>query len=212
MRRIRLKEESFHEAIETAVGVLRSGGLIIYPTDTVYGLGADAENEASVRRVYEAKGRPEEKRLTIAVSDISMAEEYALIDDIRRELMRRFLPGKVTFILKKTSRVPDIVNPVAIGIRIPNFPLVLEIIRRFGRAITATSANRSGRPAKLDPDEAASEVEADLILDYGVLPPSRPSTIVDLTGEVPELVREGDVPFSLIMEEFERLRRSYRWA
>lgn len=205
-----MRESEIDEVIDAAVEVLRRGGLIIYPTDTVYGLGADAENEDAVRRIYEVKGRPEEKKLTIAVSNITMAERYAIIDEYSRKLMEKFLPGKVTFILKKTPRVPDVLNPVAIGIRIPNFPVVLELIGRFGRAITATSANKSGRPPKLDPDEAASEVEADLILDFGLLPPSRPSTVVDLTGGEPVLIREGDVPFSLIVEEFRRIRESYR--
>ncbi|MCS7103894.1 MAG: Sua5/YciO/YrdC/YwlC family protein, partial [Candidatus Korarchaeum sp.] len=123
-------------------------------------------------------------------------------------LVRKFLPGKVTFILKKTRRVPDLVNPEAIGIRIPNLPIVLEVIRDFGRAITATSANLSGRPPKLDPDEAASEIKADLLLDYGVLPQSRPSTIVDLTRGEPLLVREGDVPFEIVLKEYRRIRKS----
>ncbi|RDD53425.1 MAG: threonylcarbamoyl-AMP synthase [Candidatus Korarchaeota archaeon NZ13-K] len=208
MRRIRLGESGREEVIIEVVEVLKRGGLVIYPTDTVYGLGADAENEESVRRVYEVKGRPGEKRLTIAVSDIDMLERYALLDEISRELILRFLPGKVTFILRKTSRVLDLVNPEAIGVRIPNLPIVLEIIRCFGRAITATSANISGRPPKLDPDEAASEVKADLLLDYGVLPPSKPSTVVDLTGGEPVLIREGDVPFEAILREYRRITSS----
>jgi L-threonylcarbamoyladenylate synthase len=205
MRRIYLREGG-ESTIDEVVDALRKGKLIIYPTDTVYGLGADAENIDAVRRVYEVKGRPEEKRLTIAVSDIDMAERYAVVDEISRRLMEKFLPGKVTFILKKTSRVPDIVNPEAIGIRIPNIPITLRIIREFGGAITATSANKSGSPPKLDPEEAAMEIEADLLLDYGRLPPSRPSTIVDLTRGEPVLVREGDVPFSLVMKEYLRIR------
>ncbi|MEM0017455.1 MAG: L-threonylcarbamoyladenylate synthase [Candidatus Korarchaeum sp.] len=208
MRRIHLRERKKEEFVHEVIEVLRGGGLIIYPTDTVYGLGADAENEDAIRKVYEVKGRPEEKRLTIAVSDIDMAERYAIVDDIARELMGRFLPGKVTFILRKTPRVPRLLNPTAIGIRIPNLPIVLEIIRDFGRAITATSANLSGRPPKLDPDEAANEIRADLLLDYGVLPQSKPSTVVDLTRGEPVLVREGDVPFEIIVREYRRIRRS----
>ncbi len=210
MRRIYLKGCRKEGIIHEVIDVLRGGGLIIYPTDTVYGLGADAENEDAVRRVYEVKGRPEEKRLTIAVSDMDMLERYALLDDISRKLVERFLPGKLTFILRKTPRVLDSVNPEAIGVRIPNLPIVLEMIRDFGRAITATSANLSGRPPKLDPDEAASEIKADLLLDYGVLPPSRPSTIVDLTKGEPILIREGDVPFKTILREYRRIRKSSR--
>ncbi len=186
-----------------------SGGLVVYPTDTVYGLGADAENEGAVRRVYEVKERDLRNPLTIAVSDIKMAERYAKIDELGRHLMERFLPGKVTLIFPKTSRVPDIVNPRAIGIRIPNLPLVLDLIKLFDRAITATSANKSGSPPKRDPREVVKELgEVDMILDYGVLPPSKPSTIVDLTSGRPKLIREGDVPFMSIVEEYRKMMNS----
>jgi len=192
--------------VSEVVSVWRSGGLVVYPTDTVYGLGADAENEAAVLKVYEIKGREREKPLTIAVSDFEMLEKYAVLNEVSRELVRHFLPGKVTFILPKTERVLDSVNPRAIGVRIPDLDLTRHLIRSFGRAVTATSANRSGSPPKRDPREVAEEIEADLILDYGVLPPSKPSTVVDLTGERPVLVREGDVPFEEILKVYERRR------
>ncbi len=192
--------------VSEVVSVWWSGGLVVYPTDTVYGLGADAENEEAVLRVYEVKGRERDKPLTIAVSDFDMLEGYAVLNKVSRELVRHFLPGKVTFILPKTKRVPDSVNPKAIGVRIPNLDLTRDLIRSFGRAVTATSANRSGSPPKRDPREVAEEIEVDLLLDYGVLPPSRPSTVVDLTGERPVLVREGDVPFEEILRVYERVR------
>ncbi len=181
---------------------------MVYPTDTVYGLGADAENEAAVLRVYEVKGRERDKPLTIAVSDLDMLERYARLSEVSRELVRHFLPGKVTFILPKTERVPDSVNPRAIGVRIPNLDLTLHLIRSFGRAVTATSANKSGSPPKRDPREVAEEIDVDLLLDYGILPPSRPSTVVDLTGDRPVLVREGDVPFRDILRVYERVKSS----
>ncbi len=180
---------------------------MVYPTDTVYGLGADAENEGSVLKVYEVKGRGRDKPLTIAVSDFEMLERYAVLDDISRELVRAFLPGKVTFILPKTDRVPDVVNPKAVGVRIPNLGITLRLIRSFGRAVTATSANRSGSPPKRDPREVAREIRVDLLLDYGILPPSRPSTVVDLTGGRPILIREGDVPFEVILKAYEERKR-----
>ncbi len=191
------------------IEVWSSGGLIVYPTDTVYGLGADAENEDAVKRVYEVKERSLDNPLTIAVSNVEMAEKYARIDEIGRQLMKIFLPGKVTLIFPKTDRVPDIVNPRAIGIRIPNLPMILDLIDSFGRAVTSTSANKSGSPPKRDPRDAAKELRGiDLVLDYGVLPPSKPSTIVDLTSGRPRLVREGDVPFIRIMREYERIASS----
>ncbi len=188
------------------IHVWSSGGLVVYPTDTVYGLGTDVENEDAVRKVYEVKKRSLDNPLTIAVSDIRMAERYAVIDDVGKQLMEIFLPGKVTLIFPKTARVPDIVNPRAIGIRIPNLPLILDLIKSFGRAITSTSANKSGSPPKRDPREIAKELKGiDLILDYGILLPSKPSTIVDLTSGRPKLVREGDVPYIRIAREYERI-------
>ena len=185
------------------------GGLVVYPTDTVYGLGADVENEDAVRRVYKIKRRSLGNPLTIAVSNIEMAEKYAMIDEIGRQLMERFLPGKVTLIFPKTVRVPDIVNPRAIGIRIPNLPMILDLIESFGRAITSTSANKSGSPPKRDPRDAIRELrDIDLVLDYGVLPQSKPSTIIDLTSGRPKLVREGDVLFIRIMREYKKIASS----
>lgn len=188
------------------LAIWRSGGVVVYPTDTVYGLGADAEEEKAVIRVYEIKGRSRNKPLTIAVSDLEMLERYAVLDEASRGVIRYFLPGKVTFILPKTDRVPDVVNPHAIGIRIPNLQLILDLIRRYGKAITATSANKSGSPPKRNPREVAKELDADLLLDYGILPPSKPSTVVDLTKGRPILVREGDVPFEEILRVYEKMR------
>ncbi len=208
MRWLDIRRGCDDACVSEVVSVWGSGGLVVYPTDTVYGLGADAENESAVLRVYEVKGRGRDKPLTIAVSDLDMLERYALLNEVSRELVRRFLPGKVTFILPKTKRVPDSVNPRAIGVRIPNLDLTLHLIRSFGRAVTATSANKSGSPPKRDPKEVAEEIDVDLLLDYGVLPPSRPSTIVDLTGDRPVLVREGDVPFRDILRVYERVKSS----
>lgn len=207
MRWLSVRDGCDETCIRVVLDVLQEGGIIIYPTDTVYGLGADAENRDAVLKVYRAKGRDYTKPLTIAVSDIRMVERYAILNEISKMLLERFLPGKVTFILPKTTRVLNEINPRAIGIRIPDFPMILKIIKKFDRAITATSANRSGSAPKMDPRAAASEVEADLILDYGTLPPSKPSTVVDLTGDVPLLVREGDVPFELIMSEYRKMMR-----
>ncbi len=207
MRWLNVRDGCDETCIRVVLDVLQEGGTIIYPTDTVYGLGADAENRGAVLKVYRAKGRDYTKPLTIAVSDIRMVERYAVLNEISKMLLERFLPGKVTFILPKTTRVLNEINPRAIGIRIPDFPMILKIIKKFDRAITATSANRSGTAPKRDPRAAASEVEADLILDYGTLPPSKPSTVIDLTGDIPLLVREGDVPFELVMSEYRKIMR-----
>ena len=206
MRRIIARSGCSEEGFRIAVEVLERGGLVIYPTDTTYGLAADAENRDAVLKVYRVKVRPRSNPLTIAVSDFEMMARYAVFDDRLERFMRVFLPGAVTFILPKTERVPDEVNPRAIGVRIPDNPIAIELVRRFGRAVTATSANISGKPPAYTPEEAMMALpEADLIIDAGPLPRRPASTVVDLTSGRPELVRQGPVPFAEILKKFQEV-------
>ena len=200
-----MREVGVVNSIKEAILALRSGGVIIYPTDTVYGLGADAENPKAVLRVYSLKDRPRSKFLTIAVCDLEMAKEYALIKGLEG-FLERFLPGAVTFILPKTERVIPEINPRAIGIRIPESVIVREIVKGLGRAITSTSANRTSNPPPHSCPQAIKEIpDADLALDCGILLFRKPSTIVDLTRGKPSLVREGPVSFKEIMEAYRNL-------
>jgi len=209
LKRILARSGCSDEGYRLAVEVLRGGGLVIYPTDTSYGLGADAENVEAVLRVYRVKLRPRTNPLTIAVSDFEMLRRYAIFDEKMETFMKSFLPGAVTFILPKTERVPDEVNPRAIGVRIPDNPIALELIRRFGRAVTATSANISGEPPAYTPEEAMRALpDIELIIDAGPLPKRPTSTIVDLTGDRPVLVREGPVPFEAIIRKYEGVFQS----
>jgi len=205
LRVLDVRREGVANSIREAVLILRSGGVIIYPTDTVYGLGVNAENPKAVLRVYELKERPRNKFLTIAVSDIEMAGEYAVIKGLE-EFLERFLPGAVTFILPKTDRVIPEINPRAIGIRIPESLITREIVKGLGRAITSTSANKTSNPPPHSCNQAIKEIpNADLAIDCGTLLFRRPSTIVDLTGRKPSLVREGPVSFKEIMEAYRSL-------
>ncbi len=206
MRRIIARSGCSEEGFRIAVEVLGRGGLVIYPTDTTYGLAADAENREAVLKVYRVKVRPRSNPLTIAVGDFEMMARYAVFDERLESFMREFLPGAVTFILPKTEKVPDEVNPRAIGVRIPNNPIAIELVQRFGRAITATSANISGRPPAYTPEEAMMALpDADLIIDAGPLPRGLASTVVDLTSGRPELVRQGPVPFEEILKKFQEV-------
>lgn len=206
MRRIIARSGCSEEGFRVAVEVLERGGLVIYPTDTTYGLAADAENREAVLKVYRVKVRPRSNPLTIAVSDFEMMARYAVFDERLKSFMREFLPGAVTFILPKTERVPDEVNPRAVGVRVPDNPIAIELVRRFGRAVTATSANISGRPPAYTPEEAMMALpEVDLIIDAGPLPRGPASTVVDLTSGRPELVRRGPVPFEEILKKFQEV-------
>jgi L-threonylcarbamoyladenylate synthase len=167
------------DIVERAVRVLRRDGIIVYPTDTVYGLGGDAFSDDAVLRVYEAKMRPVGKPISVAVSDTEMLFALARVDDFSQDFIARFLPGPVTVILESRSCIPDLltVGTGRVGIRIPAHALALEIIRGLDSPITATSANISGGKDPVSPDEV--RVPYDLLVDGGTLS-GLPSTVVDL--------------------------------
>ncbi|HVN66021.1 MAG TPA: L-threonylcarbamoyladenylate synthase [Methanomicrobiales archaeon] len=176
------------DIVERAVQVLRRDGIIVYPTDTVYGLGGDAFSDEAILRVYEAKGRPVGKPISIAVSDTDMLCAVACADEFALGFAGRFLPGPVTVILEARSCVPPLLTGGTgrIGIRIPAYDLALGIISGFDSPITATSANMAGEKDPASPNEV--RVPYDLLVDGGVLP-GTPSTVVDLVDL--RVLREG---------------------
>jgi L-threonylcarbamoyladenylate synthase len=190
--------------IKKAVGVLKSGGLVIYPTETLYGVGVDATNPKAVKKLSEYKNRPLGKPYSIAVSDIKMAEEYAGLNETAKNLYKEFLPGPLTIISKGKHKVsPGIESEdETIGIRIPDYKLVTDIVKELGRPITSTSANASYKkpPYKInDILENLSQKQKDLIdliIDAGALPKNDPSTVVDTTLDDPVTLRRGEIKFS----------------
>lgn len=174
--------------IQQAIDVLMKDGLIVYPTDTLYGLGADAFSEEAVQKVYDAKGREYHKPISIAVSDPDMIMAVAYVDDIAEAFMNAFMPGPVTLVLKARSVLPGILTAGTgrIGIRYPAQDVALEIISRFDSPITATSANFSGGPDPITVNDAL--VPHDLVIDVGALK-GTPSTVVDLVSR--EIIRPG---------------------
>jgi len=167
------------DIVERAVQVLRRDGIIVYPTDTVYGLGGDAFSDDAVLRVYEAKRRPVGKPISVAVSDTEMLCAIAVVDDFSMDFIGRFLPGPVTVILESRSCLPALLTGGTgrIGVRIPAHDLALEIIRGLDSPITATSANVSGESDPASPQEV--RVPYDLLVNGGALS-GLPSTVVDL--------------------------------
>jgi len=168
--------------------VLRRDGIIVYPTETVYGLGADALSEDAVIRVYEAKGRPLSKPISVAVSDMDMLRAIACVDDAARAFIERFLPGPVTVILPAKSCLPAILTGGTglIGIRMPAHDAAIRIIERLDAPITATSANLADEEPPTRPDRVY--VPHDFLVDGGELP-GMPSTVVDLTTR--RILRKG---------------------
>ncbi len=176
------------DIIKKAVSVLKQDGLIVYPTDTLYGLGADALSEESVLKVFEAKGREFHKPISIAVSDCDMISAVACVDEIAEAFISRFMPGPVTLVLKARSILPCMLTAGSgnIGIRFPAQDVALEIISQFDSPITATSANISGGPDPITVNDAL--VPHDYTVDVGALR-GIPSTVVDLVNK--DIVRPG---------------------
>ena len=188
------------ETLAEAAAHLRGGGLVAFPTETVYGLGADARNGQAVASVFAAKGRPQFNPLIVHVPSLESAETLAVFDDRARAVARRFWPGPLTLVLPRRadSGVSDLVSAglATVALRVPAHPLAQELLRRAGVPIAAPSANRSGR---LSPTQAA-HVAASLpegaayILDGGACPVGLESTVIDLSGEPPALLRPGGLP------------------
>jgi L-threonylcarbamoyladenylate synthase len=176
------------DVIDKAVSVLMHDGTIIYPTETVYGLGADAFSDEAILKVYEAKERPLGMPVSIAVSDFDMLGAVARIEPWMREFIEVFLPGPVTIILAAKSVVPDILTggTSMIGIRIPAHEIALQIIERFEAPITATSANLHGAREPQTPEECT--ISRELFIDGGRLS-GMPSTVVDLKNKI--VLRKG---------------------
>lgn len=180
--------------IKEAAETLKKGGLVIYPTDTLYGLGCNALDEDAIKRVFDAKGRSKSKALSIAVSDIEMMKEYAEIPKAAEKVAEAFLPGPLTIVLKKKN-LPDALTGglPEVGIRIPESDITRRLIELLGAPITATSANISGKAPPASADEATSQItEANIVLDGGKLGEGVPSTVIDLS-EKPKILREGAI-------------------
>ena len=184
--------------IQQVVDVLKDGGVIIYPTDTVYGLGCDIENDQAVDRICRLRGLdPKKARLSFICTDISQISAYASqIDNDVFKMMKRNLPGPFTFVLNANNKVPKMFKnrKREIGVRIPDNNIVLEIVRALGRPILTTSLRNDDEITEYftDPSEIEEDFakQVDLVIDGGS-GRNVPSTIVDCTGSSPEVIRQG---------------------
>jgi L-threonylcarbamoyladenylate synthase len=165
--------------IEKAADIIRNGGVVIYPTETVYGIGANIFSEEALSKVFSLKKRTPEKPVSIAVSGFEMMEDLVHVSDRERSFIEKFLPGPVTIILKKKNAVPDILTSGKdmVGIRFPENEMALRLIELAGVPITSTSANISGEAPPTKVEEV--KIKADYILDGGECS-GDPSTVVDL--------------------------------
>lgn len=197
------KNHPDQEVIDRAASIIRQGGLVAFPTETVYGLGADGLQEEAARKIYEAKGRPSDNPLILHIASIESLQELAIdIPDSAYALAKEFWPGPLTMILKKSEKVPygttGGLNTVAI--RMPKDEIALNLIRTSGCYIAAPSANTSGRPSPTMAKHVLEDMDGkiEMILDGGQVGIGIESTIVDLTSEKPMILRPGYITEAML--------------
>lgn len=184
--------------LQQAVAILREGGIVAYPTDTVYGLGADAFNEAAVKRIFEVKQRPLDQPLSVLLAEKEdLSQVAATITDTAWQLAESFLPGGLTLVLQKAPKVPQWVTAGGdtVAVRVPDHPLAQLLIRGLGKPLIGTSANLSGLPSAVNAREVKNQLRntVDFVLDGGICPGGIESTIVDVTGVSVSILRQGAV-------------------
>jgi len=198
---IKLSDTIQEEIINRCIDTLNSGGLVVYPTETCYGIAADPTSQKAVDKLLNYKKKREGKAISVAVSDKKMAKEYVEINEIAENIYNNYLPGPITVVSKSKGKVVKKVeaDDGTLGIRIPKYSLILELIKQFGKPITATSANESYKKTPytvkniLDNISKKQQNLIDLIIDAGKLPKNKPSTVINTTLNEIKILREGDV-------------------
>jgi L-threonylcarbamoyladenylate synthase len=190
-------------AMVSALEILTGGGLVAFPTDTVYGVGALAYDANAVGEIYIAKGRGLEKAIPILIGDFEQIEQVSIgISHLTQRLAEKFWPGPLTMIVPRNPNIPDAVTSYpTVGVRIPDFDATRELLRLTG-PLAVTSANISGQgsPSTALGVESQLGGRIPLILDGGVTPGGTPSTLVDCTGNEPKIIREGPISLEQILE------------
>ncbi|MCK9415741.1 L-threonylcarbamoyladenylate synthase, partial [Candidatus Dojkabacteria bacterium] len=191
------------DIINKAIKILNNGGTIIYPTETCYGIGVDATNTQALKKLLTYKKFRGSKPISVAMSDKQMASKYVEINEMGENIYNNYLPGPITVIsISKGILPPPVVSQQGtIGVRIPDYQLLLDLIKEYGKPITATSANMSYKPAPYSIDKLIQNLPKksldmiDLIIDAGELPQNPPSTVLDTTLNTLSILREGKLKF-----------------
>jgi L-threonylcarbamoyladenylate synthase len=191
------------DQILQAVETLKAGGVILLPTETVYGIAADARSKSAIEKIYSIKGREDTKPLQVLVSSLEQAEQIAEFNVKARELARKFWPGALTIVLKlRSDGIPNYFNKNSdtVGIRIPNHPIALEILRELGSPLAATSANISGQGDNITFAAAQKSLgdKLDMLIDGGESKVGISSTVIDATNPAEiKILRQGSVRISI---------------
>jgi len=190
-------------AIQHAIDVLRNGGIIAFPTDTVYGLAAPIDNEDSIDRLYVAKGRNNTKAIAVLLGDPDQLDQVAInLSDSAKKIGQHFWPGPLTLVVPRHPALPEILAPLpTIGVRIPDHPVALALLNATG-PLAVTSANLSGHTNAMTAKQVLKQLKGrfHLLIDGGHTPGGVPSTVIDCTTPNPEILREGPISFKQIKE------------
>jgi L-threonylcarbamoyladenylate synthase len=196
MRILKVDKKNLRKVVRITEKSIKKGEIILCPTDTVYGILADATNKKAVERIFQIKKRSRGKPIPIFVKDIKMAKKLSFIDKEKEKFLKMVWPGKVTVVLKRRNVLPERIfgRTKTIGLRIPDYKLVNPLLKKLNRPLTGTSANISGKPASTKIQEVIKQfkkekIKPDLILDAGNLKPSSLSKVIDLTGEKIKILR-----------------------
>lgn len=180
--------------LRQAVAALTGGGLIAYPTDTCYAIGCDLYNTKGIARIYQLKRRPLNKPFSFICEDLKNISEYAQVGNYAYKTMKRLLPGPFTFVLEASRLVPKILQTRrhTVGIRVPDHPIALGLVRLLGHPIISTSASLPESPVESDPYEIEEKFKPHLalVIDAGIILPA-PSSVISLIDDAPEVIREG---------------------
>lgn len=191
------------ENIDLCAKNLIKGELVAFPTETVYGLGADGLNELAVKKIFEAKGRPHDNPLILHVADIKESYELAYVDDMAKDLMKAFWPGPLTLLLPKKSIVPHMTTAGldTVALRMPDHDVAIRLIKAFGGPLAAPSANRSGRPSPTRAEHVLEDLDGRIsaILEGGICDIGLESTVLDISSRPVQILRPGAITYEMLL-------------
>lgn len=200
MEIVRLNQGNFVGAVRLAADILTRGGVVLYPTDTLYGIAVDATNRSALEKLRDLKGRERKKPISIVVGDMAGIEAHAEVDSVARHFAKQYLPGALTLVLPGKPHLPEeLMLNGTVGIRVPDDPFALALARAFGNPYTTTSANRSGLPTVAHPDGIVRQFGSlvpyiDLVIDAGERARAPGSTVMAFRNGEAVILREGVIP------------------
>jgi L-threonylcarbamoyladenylate synthase len=204
-----MRKISIVNGIEESIKVIEENGVIVFPTDTVYGLVCDATNQKAIQKLFQIKKRDLKKPIPVFVKDIEMAKQIAMVDEKQESFLKKIWPGKVTVILRAKIDFPEGVlgKDKTIGLRIPDYAPLNALFNKINKPLSGTSANLAGEPSSLDINDIITQFknekfQPDLVIDAGMLELSKPSTVIDLTGKKLKILRKGTMKEEELLKIF----------